>query len=68
MLVQEFSSPGIHTRVTLHREAVGWQICEERNGRVIAAVHCTDWHRVERALRLIELENRATSPASGLDR
>jgi hypothetical protein len=37
----------------------GWELKEERDGRVSRQVHYQDWHRVERARRslTIELQN-----------
>lgn len=29
----------------------GWEVREEEGSRVIRSVHCTDWHRAERARR-----------------
>ena len=34
----------------------GWEVREEQDERVVKQVHYTDWHRVERALGMFNLE------------
>src|SRR3989304_9047905 len=34
----------------------GWTLVIERDGRLIATEHFTDWHRVERRLACLEIE------------
>jgi hypothetical protein len=55
MTTQEHAADAGHTRrVTVVRSGVGWEIREERDSRIVRTTRHTDWHRVERALRLIE--------------
>jgi hypothetical protein len=49
-----------HTRrFSISSTREGWEVKEERDGRVSRQVHYQDWHRVERARRSlnVELEN-----------
>ena len=57
MFIQEFTQPGLLTRVTVRRDTAGWQLREEQNGAVVTSMHYTDWHRLERALRTIALRH-----------
>jgi hypothetical protein len=41
-------------RVVLARDG-GWDVLAERGQCVVWSAHCTDWHRVERFVRLHEL-------------
>ena len=34
----------------------GWEVLEEQDRQVVKKVHYTDWHRVERALSLFNME------------
>ena len=54
MVTFEQNDSGHVRRVTVTRSGVGWEIREERDSQVVRTSHHTDWHRVERALRLIE--------------
>jgi hypothetical protein len=37
-------------RFTIHRaDAVGWEVREEQDSRIVRTSRYTDWHRVERA-------------------
>ena len=42
----------------------GWDIRID-DGQVIRVVRCTDWHRVERRLSLIDLNASAVPPTDG---
>lgn len=45
-----------HThRFTVTRGEIGWDVREERDSRVVRRATYTDWHRVERALRVFEV-------------
>lgn len=64
MLTREFAHAGHVTRVTITRSAVGWDLQEERDDRVVRHANYTDWHRVERAMQVIALaEHRDAGPA-----
>ena len=55
MFTQEFFDAGSTTRVTVTRDAAGWELREERDHAVTRQTHYTDWHRVERALKTLGL-------------
>ena len=61
MVTYEHEDAGHTRRVTVTRSGVGWEIREERDSQVVRTSRHTDWHRVERALRLIE---HGLSPAA----
>jgi hypothetical protein len=45
---------------------VGWDLREERDNRVVRHMNYTDWHRVERAIQVIELaEQQRDGNAAG---
>ena len=44
-------------RVTVIRSGVGWEVREERGGEVVRTSKYTDWHRVERAVRVHEQDD-----------
>ena len=54
MVTYEHEDAGHTCRVTVTRSGVGWEIREERDSQLVRTSRHTDWHRVERALRLIE--------------
>ncbi len=46
-----------HTRrYAIRFEAAGWRVEEHADSQVVRAVVYTDWHRVERARRAIDVE------------
>ena len=49
-----------HLDHTLHYSIVatdeGWELREERDSRLVRHAHFQDWHRVERATRVIAIE------------
>ena len=48
---------GAHIRkFTVTRGLVGWDVREERDSEVVRRMTYTDWHRVERALRVFDLQ------------
>jgi hypothetical protein len=57
MLTREFTNAGHVERVTVTAREGGWDLREERNDRVVRTVRYTDWHRVERAVRVFETRN-----------
>jgi hypothetical protein len=40
------------TLLTVSRESDGWEIREVKDSQVVRLVRMSDWHRVERVLRL----------------
>jgi hypothetical protein len=34
----------------------GWEVRDEQDDRVLKAIHYTDWHRVERAMNMFNLQ------------
>ncbi len=57
---------GEHVRrmVVRHAARLGWDVSEEIDSRVLRAVHCEDWHRVERMLSVFELTARESDADS----
>lgn len=58
MLTREFVHDGHTKRVTITRSDAGWAVREENDDQVVRAINYTDWHRVERALQMFELNNQ----------
>jgi len=42
-------------RVTVVRQPHGWEVREERDREVVRTTLYTDWHRVERAVQVLDL-------------
>jgi hypothetical protein len=59
MFVHEFTKAGHLTRVTVTHDTAGWELREERDDQEVRRLRFTDWHRVERTLRTIEIEAAA---------
>ena len=57
---------GEHVRRMVVRYAarLGWDVSEEVDSQVLRAVHCEDWHRVERMLSVFELTARESDADS----
>lgn len=57
MLSRILQRPG-HTRrfVIARAGALGWEVREEEDSRIVRTAHYTDWHRVERARAIIDLQ------------
>ena len=55
MLTKERQVAGHTERMTIVPAKSGWEVRQERDGRVVKLVTYLDWHRVERALMLFEL-------------
>ena len=64
MFAKELRQEGHTRKFTIQeRGTEGWEVREEQDDRVLKRVCYTDWHRVERALSIFnlqidELENR----------
>jgi hypothetical protein len=64
MFAKELRQEGHTRKFTIQeRGGEGWEVREEQDDRVLKRVCYTDWHRVERALGIFnlqinELENR----------
>jgi len=63
MLTKERKVAGHTERMTIVSTQTGWEVRQERDGRLIKLVTYLDWHRVERALQLFELALAQPSPA-----
>lgn len=57
MLSRILQRPG-HTRrfVIARAGALGWEVTEEEDSRIVRTTHYTDWHRVECARAIIDLQ------------
>ena len=60
---REFATHGHVVRLTVEERAGGWDVQEESDSAVVHVKHYDDWHRVERAMRLLEMEARRHGPA-----
>ena len=47
-------------RVTVVRQPHGWEVREERDREVVRTTLYTDWHRVERAVQVLDLRYSTT--------
>ncbi|MPY86375.1 MAG: hypothetical protein GEU99_00460 [Luteitalea sp.] len=43
-------------RLIVHTAETGWCVLEEQDNRVVRETVCSDWHRVERARWLFDLD------------
>jgi len=55
IVTREKTHSGHTHRFTVTRGEVGWDVREERDSRVVRRATYTDWHRVERAIRVFEV-------------
>ena len=55
MLTAEYVVAGHTNRFIILRSREGWDVREERDDHLIKQANYTDWHRVERAMRVFEL-------------
>jgi hypothetical protein len=55
MVSREYTHEGHTTRVTVTRRDGGWQLVEERDLKMVRDVTYHDWHRVERAMHVLEM-------------
>lgn len=53
---REFSAEGHVFRLSVEEAASGWDVREQRDSVVVHVEHHSDWHRTERAMRLLEME------------
>jgi hypothetical protein len=51
-------------RCTVTRTTHGWDVREEDGSRIVRHATYTDWHRVERALAIFNLQDRSARPAT----
>ena len=56
MTHEMLSATDNHRRVIVRRHPAGWEVSEEVEDRVVRRVNYTDWHRVERALQMFQLD------------
>jgi hypothetical protein len=56
MFTREFTHAGSNTRVTVLLNPHGWELRQENAEGVVQSTFYRDWHRVERALRTMGLE------------
>jgi hypothetical protein len=64
MLKREYTQDGHVSRLSVSRRAdAGWEVREERDNRVVRRAQLTDWHRVERALQVFEMQRLADEAA-----
>ncbi len=56
MVTREHVESGNTKRFTVVRGPVGWEVKEEVNSRLIRHVCYMDWHRVERAMQVFDLQ------------
>jgi hypothetical protein len=61
MVTREHVQSGNTKRFTITRAPKGWEVKEEHNSRLIRHTHYTDWHRVERAMQVFDLQAVAHS-------
>lgn len=59
MVTLEQVQDGRTKRVIVTRAAMGWDVREEHDSRVVRQVTYQDWHRVERAMQAFELQGVA---------
>ena len=55
---REFATDGHVIRLAVEQTAKGWDVEEQRDSTTVHVEHHDDWHRVERALRRLEMEAR----------
>lgn len=60
---REFATHGHTVRLFVEEGANGWDVREECDSAVVHVEHYNDWHRVERAMQLLEMEARRHGPA-----
>ena len=64
MFAKELMQAGHRRRFTITEAgSLGWEVIEEQDSRLVRRVHYTDWHRVERALKVMSLQIAALEGA-----
>jgi hypothetical protein len=53
---REFATDGHVIRLAVEQTANGWDVEQRRDATVVHVEHHDDWHRVERAMRRLEME------------
>jgi hypothetical protein len=59
MVTHELTDSGHTKRFTITRGTSGWDVKEERDSQVVRTVTYTDWHRVERAIQVFQMQESA---------
>jgi hypothetical protein len=54
MFTKELTQAGHVKRFTIREARCGWEVREEQDSRVVRQVRYHDWHRVERALLVMQ--------------
>ncbi len=53
---RERTTSGHTDRLTVTKTAEGWEVRETHDRTVVRTHHYSDWHRVERALQVFDLQ------------
>jgi len=56
METRERTTPGHVDSIIVTKSPDGWEIQETHDSTVVRTHHYTDWHRVERAVQVFELQ------------
>ena len=55
---RQFATDGHVIRLAVEQTAKGWIVEEQRDSAIVHVEHHDDWHRVERAMKRLEMEAR----------
>ena len=55
---REFATDGHVVRLAVEQTSQGWLVEEQRDSAIVHVEHHNDWHRVERAMRRLEMKAR----------
>jgi hypothetical protein len=58
MVTREHTLSGHTRRFTVTRGTVGWEVREEQDSQTVRLTTYRDWHRVERALQMFDVDMR----------
>jgi hypothetical protein len=61
----DHESPNAMKPVNVTRDPNGWEVRHEGSTGEVRVAHYTDWHRVERALRSIEVDRMSAPTRDG---